>query len=115
MKSSFLIRLWMLGGVLPLLLGYPFFGHGQNIPKEESKKKDSPPSTDQKPFSEEQSKGMGSTEIQRPDGGKDKIYYSITTPEEEIKARQEEKEKEDKSWNMLNNIILDQRSKGRNR
>jgi hypothetical protein len=53
--------------------------------------------------------GMGTQEIQRPDGGKDTIYYSTTTPEEEKKTEQEEKEKVDKSLNMLPNIIIDDR------
>ena len=54
--------------------------------------------------------GLGTQEIPRADGGKDKIYYSITTPEEEKKAQQEEKDKVDKSLDMLKNIIIDRRS-----
>lgn len=52
-------------------------------------------------------KGVGAQEVPREDGGKDKIYYSIITPEEEEKARQEEKEKEDRSLDGLRNIIID--------
>jgi hypothetical protein len=56
-------------------------------------------------------KSLGTQEIPRTDGGRDKIYYSITTLEEERKSREEEKEKADKSWEMLNNIIIDRRSR----
>jgi hypothetical protein len=59
----------------------------------------------------EPSGGLGSQEIPRSDGGKDRLYYSVTTPEEEKKAQQEEKEKEDKSWEMLRNIIIDRRTR----
>ena len=59
----------------------------------------------------EPSGGLGSQEIPRGDGGKDRVYYSVTTPEEEKKARQEEKEKEEKSWEMLRNIIIDRRTR----
>ncbi len=55
-------------------------------------------------------KALGSKEIQRPDGGKDKIYYSVTTKEEEAEQQREEKEKEEKSWEMLRNIIIDKRT-----
>ena len=53
--------------------------------------------------------GLGTKEIERPDGGKDKLYYSITTPEEERKNQEEEKEKLEKSLEMLKNIIIDER------
>jgi len=53
--------------------------------------------------------GVGMREVPRADGGKDKIYYSVTTPEEERKAEQEEKDKVDKSWDVLRNIVIDQR------
>lgn len=53
--------------------------------------------------------GMGTREIPGEDGGKDKIYYSVTTPEEEKKAGQEEKEKLEKSWDSLRNIVIDRR------
>ncbi len=56
-------------------------------------------------------KALGSKEIQRPDGGKDIIYYSVTTKEEEAEQQREEKEKEEKSWDMLRNIIIDKRTK----
>lgn len=52
---------------------------------------------------------LGVKEVERPDGGKNKIYYSITTVEEEAKRRQEEKEKLERSMEMLRNIIIDQR------
>lgn len=56
-------------------------------------------------------KGLGTQEIPRSDGGKDRVYYSVTTPEEEKKTQQEEKEKADKSWEVLRNIIIDQRAR----
>lgn len=68
-----------------------------------------PPEKRSEGVSPEPSKGIGTQETPREDGGKDKIYYSITTPEEEEKAKQEEKEKEEKSWDILKNIIIDHR------
>jgi len=59
----------------------------------------------------EPSGGLGSREIPRDDGGKDRVYYSVTTPEEEEKTRQEEKEKEEKSLEILRNIIIDRRTR----
>jgi hypothetical protein len=56
-------------------------------------------------------KALGSREIQRPDGGKDKTYYSGTSKEEQEEKQREEKEKEEKSWDMLRNIIIDKRTK----
>jgi hypothetical protein len=56
-------------------------------------------------------KELGSKEIERPDGGKDKIYYSVTTKEEEAEQQKGEKEKVEKSWDMLRNIIIDKRTK----
>jgi len=55
--------------------------------------------------------GLGTREIPRPDGGRDRVFYSVTTPEEERKNREEEKEKNERSWEMLRNIILDRRSR----
>jgi hypothetical protein len=72
-----------------------------NGPQHSESKKDLP----------EPSGGLGSQEIPRSDGGKDRLYYSVTTPEEEKKTQQEEKEKEDKSWEMLRNIITDRRTR----
>jgi hypothetical protein len=57
------------------------------------------------------SKGLGVKEIKRSEGGSDKIYYSIITPEEEEKSEQEEREKREKSWEMLKNVIIDDRKK----
>jgi len=59
----------------------------------------------------EPSGDLGSQEIPRRDGGKDRIYYSVTTPEEEEESRREEKEKEEKSWEVLRNIIIDRRTR----
>ena len=55
--------------------------------------------------------GVGVLEIPRPDGSKDKIYYSIITPEEESQRSKEEKEKSDRSWEMLKNIIIEKHTK----
>ena len=55
--------------------------------------------------------GLGTQEIERSDGGKDKIYYSVVTPEEEAKTKEEEKEKTDQSWDILKNVIIDNRSR----
>jgi hypothetical protein len=56
---------------------------------------------------EESSKTLGVREVERPDGGKDKIYYSITSPEEESGEAKEEEEKIEKSWDMLRNIVIE--------
>jgi hypothetical protein len=53
---------------------------------------------------------LGVKEIERPEGGRDKIYYSITRPEEET-SRAEEKEKMENSWEMLKNILIEERRK----
>jgi hypothetical protein len=66
-----------------------------------------PPGTEPERISPEPTEGIGAKEVPREDGGKDKIYYSIITPEEERKAKQEEKEKEERSWDILKNIIID--------
>ena len=51
-------------------------------------------------------KGVGTKEIRKPDGRQDKLYYSTTTPDEEAERRQEEKEKLDKSLDMMRNTII---------
>jgi hypothetical protein len=68
-----------------------------------------PPGTEGERISPEPTKGIGAKEVPREEGGKDRIYYSIITPEEEEKAKQEEKEKEERSWDILKNIIIDNR------
>ncbi len=109
----------ILGGAAIIglcLLCSPFsLGQDQIAQQEESKGTPRLDKTGEIPSPEEEQKGLGSMEVPRPDGRKDKIYYSITTPEEEKRARQEEKEKEEKSWDMLKNIIIDPRSKARGR
>jgi hypothetical protein len=55
--------------------------------------------------------GLGVKEIPRADGGTDKIYYSIVTPEEEQKKEREEKEKQDRSWEMLPGIIVNKHTR----
>jgi len=58
---------------------------------------------------EDKAKSLGVKEIERPEGGRDKIYYSITPPEEETRRTQEEKEKTEKSLEILKNIMIDRR------
>jgi hypothetical protein len=53
--------------------------------------------------------GLGVKETTRPDGGKDVTYFSVTTPEEERKAQQEEQEKMEKALEILRNIIINDR------
>jgi len=60
-------------------------------------------------LSPDQTPGLGTQEAPRADGGKDTIYYSTVTPEEEKIKQEEEKEKQDKSWDALKNIIIDKR------
>jgi hypothetical protein len=60
---------------------------------------------------EGKARSLGVTEVERPEGGRDKIYYSITPPEEETSRTKEEKEKIEKSWEMLKNIMIDERKK----
>jgi hypothetical protein len=55
--------------------------------------------------------GVGVLESPRPDGNKDKIHYSTIPPVEDWQRNQEEKEKSDRSWEMLKNVILDKRKK----
>ena len=55
---------------------------------------------------EEREKGVGTKEIKKPDGQEDKVYYSTGTPEEAAERRQEEKDKVEKSLDMLNNMII---------
>jgi len=77
----------------------PVYADSQNPPKTPESEKILP------------DKGLGTQEIPRRDGGKDKVYYSVTTPDEDRKNQEEEKEKADKSWEVLRNIIIDQRSR----
>lgn len=60
---------------------------------------------------QEGSEGLGVREIKKPNGQKDKIYYSITTPEGETESQKEEREKLEKSLEILRNIIIDERKK----
>ncbi len=59
---------------------------------------------------EESQGGLGVREIERPGGGKDKVYYSITPREEEAEREREEREKLDRSWEILRNVIIDRRN-----
>ena len=58
---------------------------------------------------QDKAKILGVKEIERPEGGTDKIYYSITPSEEETRRTQEEKT--GKSLEMLKNIVIDQRKR----
>jgi hypothetical protein len=51
-------------------------------------------------------RGMGTSEVERPDGGKDRYYSSGPTEEEKTKPHQEEKEKTEKSMDLLKNIFI---------
>ncbi len=53
---------------------------------------------------------VGSKEITLPDGRRQIIYYSVTDPVEVERQRKEEQEKLDKSWDVLKNVIIDQRT-----
>jgi hypothetical protein len=59
----------------------------------------------------EETRELGVKEIEKQGGEKDKIYYSITPAEEENKGQREEREKLEKSWEMLKNIIIDERKR----
>jgi hypothetical protein len=61
------------------------------------------------PEDQETSAEVGTREIPGAQGAEDKIYFSVSTPEEEKKAGQEEKEKLEKSWDVLKNIVIDRR------
>jgi hypothetical protein len=56
-------------------------------------------------------KGVGVVEVPRADGRKDKVYFSTMTPEEESQNAAAEREKVDRSWDMLRNIIIDRRAR----
>jgi len=53
--------------------------------------------------------GLGIKEIERPDGGKDRIHYSITSPEEELRIQEDERKKMEKAWEILRNIIIERK------
>jgi hypothetical protein len=49
---------------------------------------------------------LGAIEIPRPDGGKDRVYFSVT-PESDRRAREQaERNKLDKSLDALRNVII---------
>lgn len=60
---------------------------------------------------QEAKEGLGVKEVPRPEGGKDKIYYSTTTQEEDARVQQEEKQKLERAWEILRNIIIDERKR----
>ena len=63
----------------------------------------------QEELTREDKEGVGVKETTRPDGGRDKIYYAVTTSEEERKIQQEEREKMENALEILRNIIIDDR------
>jgi hypothetical protein len=64
---------------------------------------------EQEELNQEGTEAVGVKETTRPDGGRDKIYYSVTTAEEERKIQQEEREKMENALEILRNIIIDDR------
>ena len=54
---------------------------------------------------------LGTEDLERRDGGKDRVYFSTVPQEEEKKNREEEKEKMEKALDVLKNIIIDRRSR----
>lgn len=97
----------LLGAILLTLSGQ------EGIAQDKTEKKAPPASTSPQAekLPQPSSAGVGVLEVPRPDGGKDKIYYSTTTQEEELQRSQEEKEKTDLSREILRNVIIDKHSK----
>lgn len=54
-------------------------------------------------------KGEGAEEIPRPNGRTDRVYFSVTTPEEERNTRQEEREKMERALEILKNMTIEHR------
>jgi hypothetical protein len=94
------------------LIFYPFTPHAMMIPeKKETPLREYPRVVQQQNESPDLQNGLGVKEFPRSDGGTDKMYYSIVTPEEEKKKEREEKEKQDRSWDLLPGIIIDKRAR----
>jgi hypothetical protein len=93
------ISLWIPVGLIPVSLCFIFFvGTLHALTVDEIIK-----------VKREGTSGLGVKETTRPDGGKDVTYFSVTTPEEERKAQQEEQEKMEKALEILRNIIINDR------
>jgi hypothetical protein len=108
LKEGALRKLLLFLSLFPLL----FFGKealAQQKPEEETKTFSSGSKAEQ--ISSGSPRGVGVVEVPRADGRKDKIYFSTMTPEEESQNAAVEKEKEDRSWDMLKNIIIDRRTR----
>jgi hypothetical protein len=94
-----------------LFLGFffLFFSGDEVFPQEKKGEGEKAISSDRKleKFSPGNHRGVGVLEVPRADGKKDKIYFSTMAPEEESRNATEEKEKGDRSWDMLRNIIID--------
>jgi hypothetical protein len=54
----------------------------------------------------DRSSSVGVQEVNRPDGGRDVIYYSVTPPEEKQARHQAEIQKQEKSMELLNSPII---------
>jgi hypothetical protein len=94
------------------LVFYAFTNHAMVIrERKETPLRGYPRMVQQKNEIHDQQNGLGAKEIQRPDGGTDRIYYSIITPEEEEIRDREEKEKQDRSWDMMKGILIDKRTR----
>jgi hypothetical protein len=94
------------------LFSFPFWAT-EVFPQEKTEEGAKTLSSGQKSekFSPDNPRGVGVLEVPRADGRKDKIYFSTMTPEEESRSAAEEKEKSDRSWDMLRNIIIDRRAR----
>ena len=97
----------ILAAILLLPVSFDFYGKSDAVSTTWADPQASPQPKEREKIPAE--KGLGTEEITRPDGGKDTVYYSITTPGEESKARAEEKEKTDRSMDVLRNVIIDPR------
>ncbi len=90
-----MIRFSCLLLLLLLSAESPAIGAEKSAPQEKKDQNSSAPNT------------LGTEDLERPDGGKDRFYFSIVPQEEEKKNREEEKEKMEKSLDVLKNIIID--------
>ncbi len=70
------------------------------------RRRQAPPPSFSQLSTEGEANGMGVKEVERPDGRREKTYFSVSGQEEE-KSREEEELKSEKAWEMLKNIIID--------
>ena len=57
-------------------------------------------------------KNMGVRKIEEPDGGSVTIYSTGEIEDRDDYGEESEKEKREKAWEMLHNIVIDDRDKG---